>query len=239
VDLPVANDDLKRLELRVVSAAEAALVESQVVSLVDVFERIGWLPRGRVQEWQQGRIPYLEAGISTNPRRISEAMQMFDEWARLRELTPMETEYVSRTRDRRPLRFTETGQSAIEQAYRTRWTPPEVSAGKRQRLQKELSRPPELVVISPIHDWTCASCQQEGGGRFLLMQEGGPVCLACAGLGHLVFVPAGDALLTRRAKKASSLSAVVVRFSRARKRYERQGILVEESALEAASRSAP
>lgn len=42
---------------------------------------------------------------------------------------------------------------------------------------------------------------------------------------HLVFLGAGDAALTRRAKAASGLSAVVVRFSRG-KRYERQGILV-------------
>ena len=35
-------------------------------------------------------------------------------------------------------------------------------------------------------------------------------------------------------RKHSALSAVVVRFSRARKRYERQGVLVEESALEQA-----
>jgi hypothetical protein len=50
-------------------------------------------------------------------------------------------------------------------------------------------------------------------------------------MGHLVFLPAGDAGLTRRAKLASELTAVVVRFSRARRRYERQGILVEASAL--------
>jgi hypothetical protein len=48
---------------------------------------------------------------------------------------------------------------------------------------------------------------------------------------HLVFLPAGNAALSRRAKQASRLSAVVVRFSRSRKRYERQGILVEEAAL--------
>ena len=51
---------------------------------------------------------------------------------------------------------------------------------------------------------------------------------------HLVYLPAGDAALTRRAKAASRLAAVVVRFSRARKRYERQGVLVEEDALAAA-----
>jgi len=53
---------------------------------------------------------------------------------------------------------------------------------------------------------------------------------------HLVFLPSGDAALTRRAKANSRLSAVVVRFSRAGKRYERQGILVEEHALERAER---
>jgi hypothetical protein len=58
--------------------------------------------------------------------------------------------------------------------------------------------------------------------------------MTCAELDHLVFLPAGDAALTRRAKRASRLSAVVVRFSRARRRYERQGVLVEEPALEQA-----
>ena len=45
---------------------------------------------------------------------------------------------------------------------------------------------------------------------------------------------AGDATLSRRARKYSPLSAVVVRFSRARKRYERQGLLVTPEAIERA-----
>jgi hypothetical protein len=60
------------------------------------------------------------------------------------------------------------------------------------------------------------------------------LCLECADMNHLVFLPSGDEALTRRAKRASRLSAVVVRFSRARRRYERQGVLVEEPALERA-----
>lgn len=51
---------------------------------------------------------------------------------------------------------------------------------------------------------------------------------------HLIFLPAGDAALTRRAGKYSALSAVVLKWSRSRKRYERQGLLVEESALQRA-----
>ena len=64
----------------------------------------------------------------------------------------------------------------------------------------------------------------------------GPIklCLRCADLDHLVYLPSGDTALTRRASKYSTLRAVVVRFSRSRKRNERQGILVERSALERA-----
>jgi hypothetical protein len=63
------------------------------------------------------------------------------------------------------------------------------------------------------------------------MDDAGPLCMACADLGHLEFLPRGDTALTRRARKASRLSAVVVQWSRTRKRYERQGILAEPDAI--------
>src|SRR5262249_30098079 len=92
--------------------------------------------------------------------------------------------------------------------------------------------PPGLAAIVPLNEWTCSHCRGTGG--FLLMEEPGPVCLTCADMDHLVFLPAGDATLSRRARKASRLSLVVVRVTRARKRDERQGILLEEAALERA-----
>ena len=105
-------------------------------------------------------------------------------------------------------------------------------SGHRSPEPRVVADGPELLVIQPVRDWTCAQCQ--GTGDLLIMDEPGPLCLACADLDHLVFLPSGNAALTRRAKKASGLSAVVVRWSRARKRYERQGFLVEEVALEQA-----
>jgi hypothetical protein len=66
------------------------------------------------------------------------------------------------------------------------------------------------------------------------MEADQPLCLACAALADLEYLPAGDMALTRRATKHSARLAVVVRFSRARGRYERQGILVEPAALEKA-----
>jgi hypothetical protein len=99
-------------------------------------------------------------------------------------------------------------------------------------LTERQSRPPDLVVIMPLREFTCSGCG--GSGELLIMEDPGPLCLTCADLDHLVFLPSGNAAMTRRATKASGLSAVVVRFSRSRKRYERQGVLVDEAALEQA-----
>lgn len=88
------------------------------------------------------------------------------------------------------------------------------------------------MIFPAIRDWSCTECG--GSGDLLLMEEPGPSCLRCADMDHLIFLPSGDAARTRRARRASRLSAVVVRFSRSRRRYERQGILVEEAALEGA-----
>jgi hypothetical protein len=48
---------------------------------------------------------------------------------------------------------------------------------------------------------------------------------------HLEFLPSGDTALTRRTKKFSDLIAVVLRFNRSRRRYERQGILATSQAI--------
>jgi hypothetical protein len=82
----------------------------------------------------------------------------------------------------------------------------------------------------------CSECgEQLGSYAWITLVEGkGALCLPCADLDHLVFLPSGDAALTRRSGKYSTLSAVVLKWSRARKRYERQGILVEEAALQQA-----
>lgn len=57
------------------------------------------------------------------------------------------------------------------------------------------------------------------------------LCLACADLDHLEFLPRGNAALTRRAGKYAGLRAVVLKWSRARKHYERQGILAGPDAI--------
>lgn len=94
----------------------------------------------------------------------------------------------------------------------------------------------DLVVFDIVRDSECAECRKQLSAHdFLFMEDGRPLCLTCADFDHLVYLHRGDTALTRRSRKYSSLSAVVVRFSRARKRYERQGVLIEEAALERAA----
>lgn len=219
-----------KLRARVEAAAAAALAEQGYVSPLDVIVGIGWLPLATVARWRQARVPYLEAGIQANLARISEAMKMFRAWAQANYLYPSETAYLARTPSRAPLRFSKSGDATIERLYRTHWISRALSEDKQQRIKEKMNRAPELVVIQPLNDdWVCHRCG--GSGDFLFMEDPGPACLTCAGLGDLEFLPAGNAKMTRRAKANSGVYAVVVRFSRTRKRYERQGLLVKPEAL--------
>src|SRR5262245_4034331 len=91
----------------------------------------------------------------------------------------------------------------------------------------------EIKVFISHRDSKCDECGEKLGRQawITLEENKGALCLACADLDELVFLPSGDAALTRRSKKYSTLSALVLKFSRARRRYERQGLLVEEKAL--------
>lgn len=96
----------------------------------------------------------------------------------------------------------------------------------------------QLKVFISNRESKCDECGEELGKHawIILREEKGAACLTCADLDHLVFLPSGDTALTRRSRKHSRLSAVVLKWSRARKRYERQGLLVENDALERAER---
>jgi len=100
-------------------------------------------------------------------------------------------------------------------------------------VESRNKRGQELKVFISNRESVCDDCGEDlGRGAWItLVEDLGALCLACADLDHLVFLPSGDAALTRRARKHSGLSAVVLKWSRARKQYERQGLIVEGDAL--------
>lgn len=216
------------LDHRVEAAAEEALARCNFVTVVDVCIGIGWLTSSHVDRWRQGRVPVLESSLPVHGEKLTQILVALQRWAEANALKPVETDYVAASRDRRQLRFTSAGDPTAERAWRTHWVSPGLSTSQRERM----TAPPDLIVVQPVRDWSCAECG--GTGDLLTMDGNDPLCLTCADLEHLEFLPAGDAALTRRAKKASRLSAVVVQWNRARRRYQRQGLLVEEPALERA-----
>ena len=88
----------------------------------------------------------------------------------------------------------------------------------------------KVFIISKEAD--CLECKDHlNRHAWVTLTDDGVLCLSCADLDHLVFLPSGNTALTRRAGKHSKLKAVVLKWSRNRNRYERQGILVEDAAL--------
>jgi hypothetical protein len=113
---------------------------------------------------------------------------------------------------------------------------PRCIMGKQPSDKQNLPGPTKVFITH--RESVCDECGDElGSGAWIMLAgERGALCLACADLDHLAFLPSGDVAVTRRAQKHSTLAAVVLKWSRARKRYERQGILVEEQALEQAEK---
>ncbi|HWO67583.1 MAG TPA: DUF2293 domain-containing protein [Umezawaea sp.] len=219
-----------KLRTRVETTAAGILAKRKFVAPLDVFTALGWLPDKQLDRWRRGQVEHLGLVLAVSPEKTREALDMLRRWAEAQGLVATEVEYPAATLDRRPLLF-----GGSESACRTHWMVAGLSEARRQSLVERQNKAPDLVVDVAVVEWECAECR--GTGDMMVSDPGGALCLTCADLDHLVFLGAGDATLTRRAKKASGLSAVVQRYDRSRKRFQRKGILVEEAALEAAEDS--
>jgi hypothetical protein len=182
----------------------------------------------------------LQPWIQVGPEKFQKTIRYFQEWVKQCGLRPIEAAHTRRESGGiEQLHVTEDSDPQWKKFYRTYYTPANLPEKKTARLAAKLNRPPELVVFEKVGDE--GKCHESGAELltrdYLLMDNGQPLCLTCADLDRLVFLAAGDTALSRRSRKHSSLAAVVVRFNRKRKQYERQGLLVTEEALAKAYRA--
>src|ERR1039457_754345 len=237
---------------RVTTAAETALADHQYASFIDVLTGMGLLHN--VQMWHNGRVQYLDEMVQGSPEKLLKVIEMFQKWAAERSLRredlPPHASFI-----RTPPKYHTASQfPVLEQAFRLHFVSPQLAEKKLEKLREKVNAaaPPTVfsivraskcsqnaaappTVFSIVKASKCSQCNRElWKGELLTMQGNQPLCMECADLDHLVFLGSGDAALTRRATKHSSLWAVVVRFSRSRGRYERQGVLVQPEALEKA-----
>ena len=221
---------------RVVQAAERALNQNGAVGPLELLQEMRFLHPVHVAGWRKGDENYrvLEKWIRVGPGKFQKTILHFREWAKQRGLRTVEASFIRQSPGSiETLQVTENGDPEWERFYRTYYALGDLPDTKSARLTAKLNKAPELVVYEKVsEEGNCSECGIEmEKGSLLFMEKNQPLCLSCADLDRLVFLPAGDTALTRRARKHSSLAAVVVRFSRARKRYERQGLLVTEEAL--------
>jgi hypothetical protein len=101
-----------------------------------------------------------------------------------------------------------------------------------QDLDAESSRQRGIAVFITRHEGECPECRKAFfNGDFVRVEGKRTLCLDCADLGSLEYLPRGNTALTRRATKYSALRAVVLKWSNTRRRYERQGILAAPGAI--------
>lgn len=233
------NEPKDNLNDRVRAIAKGVLERSKVVGPFDILIGLQWLYSGHLEEWRKGirALEPLEQMFQSTPAKRDRVYGYFLDWVRERGLRPVQATYVSRSvRQSEPLRVTASGDDAAESFFRTQYMQADLSSKQAERLEEKLTKAPEIVVF--IISGATRQCHECGRdlvkSMFSVVEKSEPLCLDCADLDHLIYLPAGDAALTRRAKKHSPLSAVVVKINRSRKRYERQGLLVTEGALERA-----
>lgn len=227
--------DQPKLQRRVADVAEAVLRKQKYVAPVDVLVGLRWVKSTGVDDWRRGQTGPLLKTLPVDSAKVRSAFEYLHGWARERGLQPSEAAYLAGTRDGRPLVFAED--EALQRVFRVHWVSPDLSGKQRERLQARQNQAPDLVVLVAPNAWTCASCGiRSTAGEFQYLEGDKPLCLSCSDFDHLEFLPSGNAALSRRAKQESTLAVLVMRFNKRRKRYERQGILVEEAALERAER---
>ncbi len=240
---PAIDENLQRVVMnpqpdgfreRVVRAAQAALGATGSVGPLELLQQMRLLQPSHVDSWRHGRLEVLETCIEGSPKKLARAFHLFHEWARELGLKRIEASYLrADRRGHQPLRVTLSGDPDQEAFYRTHYVPGDLSERRQAQVEAKLKKAPDLIVFETVAESvSCSECQAELlQGNMLFMENGQPLCLGCADLDRLEYLPRGDAAMSRRARKYSALAAVVVRFSRARRRYERQGLLVSADAI--------
>jgi len=92
-----------------------------VATPADVLMDTGVLDKKKHDDWRHGRVPYLEAVCTVNLHKLSEIMKVVRAYAATNGLKPSFTDYRQVGSKDRKLRFSKSGNPAIEKAYSTHY----------------------------------------------------------------------------------------------------------------------
>ncbi|MBT3191246.1 MAG: DUF2293 domain-containing protein [Verrucomicrobia bacterium] len=223
-----------QLKQRVVDAAACVLAVKGYVSPIELLKQMRLLPETDVRLWEKGVYDCLQPHVQGSQKKLAITFDTFTEWVKEGKCVPVTASMRGSGRDQSyELRVTADADPDMERFFRTCYAPADITPRRLAALKKKLNKVPDLVVFMMVRDSAaCEECGEEmTRGDFLFREGKKCLCLRCADLDHLEFLPSGDAAMSRRSKKHSPLSAVVVQFNRRRKRYERRGVLVTAKAI--------
>lgn len=231
----------KNLTERVHKAAAIALKHNRSVGPLDLLQEMSFLYCDHVEQWKKGHpmYEYICEHIECGDKKLEQTFAIFKAWTESEGLKPVRGQFLASSRAGGNLKFTHADTPEIVEFYSTHFVSGDASEADVKRATKKLNKAPELNVFELTRDDAeCVECHAvTRPGGIILLESKQPICLNCADMDHLAFLPKGDATLTRRAKKASPLSAVVLRFNHRRKHYDRIGILVTIEAIDEAKLS--
>ena len=224
---------------RVRTAAERVLAKEKSIGPLELMVGLGFLHFTHMNQWKGGSPHYqdIQSQIQCGEKKLKTVYAEFFAWVSEKKLESFKAEYLCASRDgSQQLQVSADGDPEKEDFFRTHFRSADLTAKQKERIEKKQNKAPDLVVFQLTGESSkCEECSIElERGEMFLLEKKLPLCLTCADLDHLQFLPSGNATLTRRARKHSPLSAIVTRFDRRRKRYQRQGILVTTAAIDAA-----
>lgn len=226
------------IENRVIKALDFLIEQKKYVSLIDVFLKVGLLQVSQINLWKRCKIPYLEQVIDCDKEIIVKIIKVFNDWTKANQLIVKEIVYFANTKHAIPLKISNDPTSELEIIYRTHYFQ-NISLQQQQLLLEKIYSPDELIVFKGIRDANCMYCKKAllKNMLFFIEEDKSLLCLSCAELDHLIFLSSGNSSLTLKAKKYSSLVAIVLKYSHDRRRYKRQGVLIEQQALKKAEQN--
>lgn len=223
-----------------IDAAEMVLKREGAVGLIELYVQLRFLDRVHVEHWRRSQPGFqiLEQRIECGAKKLADTERIFRQWAQDKKLESTRAVYEGSSRDGgRELQILRDDNSKRDQFLRTRYQRSDHSDARKKQIDRKLNKMPDLLVhvITDKQGKTCAECELGmPEGEWMFQENGQPLCLSCADLDHLEFLPSGDATLSRRTKKYSGLSAIVMDFNRRRKRYQRLGLLATREGIEQA-----
>lgn len=227
----------KNLNIRVPRAAADALEINGYVSPIELLLQMHLLQSAHLRQWEKGVFKCLYPSIQGGSQKRADIYRIFTIWVRNNDLVQFEATLRTSGRDQsHELQITVDANPETERFFRTYYAPADITKRKLESLKKKLNKPPDLVVfIMQRESATCHECGTKlSRGNLIFQEQNDSLCLHCADLDHLEFLPSGNAAMSRRSKKYSPLSAIVIQFNRKARRYQRCGILVSASAIKKA-----